>query len=128
MIKKVIYSYSFTKLSGMEKKSTSVVQEPVLRKIISHLKNEHNLHALNGEVIPTKRTLPDSQELIHFIPSLYIPELKIPIELTIDKQRDNDYFSIGMLPMIVSENLTVSVEAYIDAFLDFHKKWRSNKI
>ena len=112
----------------MERKSTRAVQEPILRKITSHLKNEHNLHALSGEVIPTKRTLPDSQETIHFIPSLYIPELKIPIELTIDKQRDDNYMALGMLPMVVSENLTVSVEEYIDSFLDFHKKWRAKKI
>tara|TARA_B100001971_G_C18108084_1_gene492636 strand:- start:151 stop:489 length:339 start_codon:yes stop_codon:yes gene_type:complete len=100
-----------------------------LKKISSHLKDEHQLHTLRGEVIPTKRTLPNSKEVIHFIPELFIPELKIPIEITADKQRDDDYMKIGMLPMvIVPESLRVSVEKYIDTFMDFHKKWKGKKI
>ena len=70
-----------------------------------------------------------SKEVIHFIPELFIPELKIPIEVTADKQRDEDYMKIGMLPMvIVPDSLRVSVEKYIDTFMDFHKKWKEKKI
>lgn len=129
MIKKVIYSYYFIKLSGMVKKSTNV-QEPILRRITNHLKNEHNLHALSGEVIPTKRTLPNSKEIVHFIPSLYIPEKKIPIEITADKERDDDYMKIGMLPMVVIESRLRfdSVEEYVNSFLDFHSKWKGKRI
>ena len=114
----------------MVKKSTVVEQESILRKISNHLKNEHNLHALSGEVIPTKRTLPNSKEVINFIPPLYIPEKKIPIEITADKDRDDDYMKIGMLPMVVIESRLRfdSVEEYINSFLDFHNKWRSKKI
>ena len=114
----------------MVKKSTVVEQESILRKISNHLKNEHNLHALSGEVIPTNRTLPKSKEVINFIPALYIPEKKIPIEITADKDRDDDYMKIGMLPMVVIESRLRfdSIGEYINSFLDFHSKWRGNKI
>ena len=114
----------------MVKKSTVVEQESILRKISNHLKNEHNLHALSGEVIPTKRTLPNSKEVINFIPALYIPEKKIPNEITADKDRDDDYMKIGMLPMVVIESRLRfdSIGEYINSFLDFHSKWRGNKI
>ena len=98
--------------------------DSTLKKISNHLKSEHDLHTLFGEVIPTKRTVPNSKTVIHFMPELFIPELRIPIEVTSDKERDEDYLKIGMLPMvIVPEHLKVSVEEYIDTFLDFHKKW-----
>ena len=111
----------------MGKKSTSNQKDDfVLKKITDHLKT-HNLHSLRGEVIPTKRKI--GGEVINFIPSLYIPEIKVPIELSQDKERDVDYMAIGMLPMvIVPENLSGSVEVYIDAFIDFHKKWRNQSI
>ena len=102
--------------------------DSTLKKISDHLKTLE-LHTLLGEVIPTKRTLPNSNELIHFIPALFIPELNIPIEITVDKERDVEYMRIGFLPMvIVPENLKGSIEVYIDAFLDFHKKWKGKKI
>ena len=106
-------------------KSNSVPKtDSTLKAIINHLKKEHNLHTLFGEVIPTKRTLPNSKEIVNFIPELFVPEQKSPIEVTSDKERDEDYLKIGMLPMvIVPEHLKVSVEEYIDTFLDFHKKW-----
>ena len=100
-----------------------------LKKISSHLKDEYNLHTLLGEVIPTKRTLPNSNEIIHFIPVLYIPELKVPIEITADKERDEEYMRLGLLPMvIVPASLRVSIEEYIDTFLEFHKKWKAGHI
>ena len=98
--------------------------DSTLKAIINHLKNEYNLHTLFGEVIPTKRTLPNSKEVVHFIPELFVPELKIPIEVTADKQRDEDYMKIGMLPMVI---VPESIK-YIDTFIDFHKKWREKKI
>ena len=113
----------------MENKNLEDKKDLTLKKISDYLKTKHNLHTLVGEVIPTKRTLPNSREVIHFIPELFIPELKIPIEVTADKQRDDDYMKVGMLPMVViPKSLKVSVEKYVDAFLDFHKKWRSKAI
>ena len=113
----------------MENKNLKGKNDPILKKISDYLKTRYNLHTLVGEVIPTKRTLPNSREVIHFIPELFIPELKIPIEVTADKQRDDDYMKVGMLPMVViPKSLKVSVEKYVDAFLDFHKKWRSKAI
>ena len=97
--------------------------DSTLKKISNHLKSEHDLHTLFGEVIPTKRTVPNSKTIINFMPDLFIPELRIPIETTADKERDADYMKIGMLPMVIGEHLKVSVEEYIDNFLDFHKKW-----
>ena len=98
-----------------------------LRMIINHLKLR-NLHALSGEVIPTKRKV--GGETVHFIPSLYIPELKVPIELATDKDRDDDYLKMGMLPLVITESRMRfdSVEEFIDSFLDFHKKWSDNSI
>ena len=101
----------------------------ILKKISSHLKDKYNLHTLRGEVVPTKRTLANSKEVVNFIPELYVPELKIPIEVTADKQRDEDYMKIGMLPMVlVPESLKVSIEEYIDTFIEFHQKWKGKKI
>tara|TARA_B100001245_G_scaffold158672_1_gene119382 strand:+ start:753 stop:1058 length:306 start_codon:yes stop_codon:yes gene_type:complete len=99
-----------------------------LKRITDYLKSKHQLHSLRGEVIATKRTIPNSREFIHFIPELFIPELKIPIEFTSDKERDEDYMAIGLLPMVISDSLTVEVEVYIDEFLEFHKKWRAGHI
>ena len=128
IIKKHIYYWSFTKLSDMVKTVTNET-DFILKKISSHLKDKYNLHTLRGEVVPTKRTLPNSKEVVHFIPELYIPELKIPIEVTADKQRDEDYMKIGMLPMVlVPESLKVSIEEYIDTFIEFHQKWKGKKI
>ena len=99
-----------------------------LKRITAYLKSEHQLHSLRGEMIPTKRTLPNSKEVVHFIPALFIPEKKIPVEITADKERDDDYMKIGMLPMVISDSLTVTVEKYIDSFLEFHKKWKAGHI
>jgi len=111
----------------MVKTATSKT-DSTLKKISNHLKS-CNLHTLLGEVIPTKRTLPNSGEIIHFIPAMFIPELKIPIEITSDKERDEEYMRLGLLPMvIVPAALKVSIEEYIDAFLEFHKKWRAGHI
>lgn len=96
------------------------------KRITEYLKSEHQLHSLRGEVIKTKRKL--GTEYIHFIPALFIPELNIPIEMTSDKKRDDDYMAVGMLPMVISESLNVPVEMYIDGFLEFHKKWRDGHI
>ena len=102
--------------------------DSTLKKISIHLKML-NMHTLLGEVIPTKRTLPNSGEIIHFIPALWIPELKIPIEITADKERDAEYMRLGLLPMvIVVDSLRVSIEEYIDVFLEFHKKWKAGHI
>ena len=103
------------------------VQEQISRSIINHLKT-HNLHALKGEVIPTKRKT-DSGEIVHLMPDLFIPEIKVPVEMSRDKERDVQYMAIGMLPMVVvPENISGSVEVYIDAFIDFHKKWAAKRI
>ena len=110
-------------------KTVTSEKDFILKKISSHLKDKYNLHTLRGEVVPTKRTLPNSKEVVHFIPELYIPELKIPIEVTADKQRDEDYMKIGMLPMVlIPESLKVSIEEYIDTFIEFHQKWKGKKI
>ena len=70
-----------------------------------------------------------SNEVIHFIPALLIPELKVPIEITADKERDEEYMRLGLLPMvIVPASLRVSIEEYIDTFLEFHKKWKAGHI
>ena len=111
------------------KSNSAPKTDSTLKAIINHVKKEHNLHTLFGEVIPTKRTLPNSKEIVHFIPELFVPELKIPIEITADKERDEDYMKIGMLPMvIITDHLKVTIESYIDTFLDFHKKWKEKKI
>ena len=111
----------------MVKTATSTTDSTL--KTISNYLQTINLHTLLGEVIPTKRTLPNSNEVIHFIPALFIPELKIPIEVTADKQRDEDYMKIGMLPMVlIPESLKVSIEEYIDTFIEFHQKWKGKKI
>ena len=102
------------------------VQEQTLRTIINHLKT-HNLHALKGEVIPTKQKIAD--EIVHFMPDLFIPEMKVPIEMSQDKDRDASYMAIGMLPMvIVPANIEGSIEEHIDKFIDFHEKWSRKKI
>ena len=102
--------------------------DSTLKTISNHLKNS-NLHTLLGEVIPTKRTMPNSNELIHFIPALWIPELKIPIEITADKERDEEYMRLGLLPMVIdTDSLRVPIEEYIDVFLEFHEKWRAGHI
>jgi len=98
----------------------------LLKRIAEHLKSKHQLHSLRGEVIKTKRKV--GTEYVHYIPVLFIPEQKIPIEITADKQRDEDYMKIGMLPMVISESLTVTAEVYIDEFLEFHKKWKRGHI
>ena len=127
IIKKHIYYWSFTKLSDMVKTATSTT-DSTLKTISNYLKTI-NLHTLLGEVIPTKRTLPNSNEVIHFIPALFIPELKVPIEITADKERDEEYMRLGLLPMvIVPASLRVSIEEYIDRFLEFHKKWKAGHI
>lgn len=111
----------------MVKTATSTT-DSTLKKISNHLKT-CNLHTLLGEVIPTKRTLPNSNEIINFIPALWIPELKIPIEITVDKERDAEYMRLGLLPMvIVPASLRVSIEEYIDTFLEFHSKWQAGHI
>tara|TARA_Y100001951_G_C11215385_1_gene225470 strand:+ start:404 stop:739 length:336 start_codon:yes stop_codon:yes gene_type:complete len=100
----------------------------IIKKISSHLKT-HDLHALSGEVIPTKRKI--GGETVHLIPSLYVPERKIPIELTANKQRDQDYMDIGLLPLVISEFERVQgtpIEDHIDSFLDFHTKWKDGLI
>ena len=74
-------------------KTVTSKTDSTLKKISDHLKTLQ-LHTLLGEVIPTKRTLPNSNELIHFIPALFIPELGIPIEITVDKERDVEYLSL----------------------------------
>ena len=103
--------------------------EPLLKQISDILKKKE-LHALIGEkVIPTKNKI--NGEVIHYLPALWIPEIKVPIEITTDKKRDEDYMSLGMLPMvIVPKNFRegITVEKYIDNFLDFHEKWRKQKI
>ena len=101
--------------------------ELVLKKISDHLK-AHNLHSLRGEVILTKRKLAD--EYVNFIPDLYIPEIKVPVELTVDTLRDDDYMKIGMLPLVVTASRMRfdTVEEYVDSFLDFHKKWKDSRI
>ena len=101
-----------------------------LKRITAYLKSEHQLHSLRGEMIPTKRTLPNSKEVVHFIPALFIPEKKIPVEITADKERDDDYMKIGMLPMVVIESRLRfdSVEEYVNSFLDFHSKWEGKRI
>ena len=103
------------------------VEGSILKKISNHLKIR-NLHALTGEVIPTKRKV--GGETVHFIPSLYIPELKVPIELATDKDRDEDYLALGMLPMVVTASRMRfdTVEEYVDSFLDFHTKWVKGQI
>ena len=102
------------------------VQEQTSRTIINHLKTK-NLHALKGEVIPTKQKIAD--EIVHFIPDLFIPEMKVPIEMSQDKKRDAAYMAIGLLPMvIVPANIEGSIEKYIDNFIDFHEKWSHKRI
>ena len=103
------------------------VEDSILKKISDHLKI-CGLHALSAEVIPTKRKV--GGETVHFIPSLYIPELKIPIELATDHQRDEDYLALGMLPMVVTASRMRfdTVEEYVDSFLDFHTKWVRGQI
>ena len=103
------------------------VQEQRSRTIINHLKI-HNLHALKGEVISTKQKTAGG-EIVHFIPDLFIPEMKVPIEMSQDKDRDANYMAIGMLPMVVvPANIEGSIEKYIDNFIDFHKKWAAKRI
>ena len=111
----------------MGKKSTDAAEELLLKKITDHLKS-HNLHGLRGEVVPTKRKI--GGEVVNFIPDLYIPEVEIPVELTVDKDRDDDYLSVGLLPMVVTESRMRfdTVEEYVDSFLDFHKKWNDSRI
>lgn len=112
---------------GISSTSEKAEQVHILRKISNHLKT-HNLHALSGEVVPTKRKA--GGEIVNYVPSLYIPELKIPIELSVDKVRDDDYLALGMLPMVVTENRMRfdTVEEYIDSWLDFHGKWKDGRL
>lgn len=103
------------------------VQEQTSRTIINHLKS-HNMHALKGEVIPTKQKTAGG-EIVHFIPDLFIPEMKVPIEMSQDEKRDASYMAIGMLPLVVvPANIEGSIEKYIDDFIDFHKKWSRKTI
>lgn len=92
------------------------------------MKDKYEYHCLIGEkLIPSGRKV--GNEEIMFLPDMFIPEVNVPIELTSDKDRDNIYMKNGYLPMvIVKENLKVDVNMYIDIFLDFHKKWREQKI
>jgi len=98
----------------------------MLKRITDYLKSEHQLHSLRGEAIKTKRKL--GTEYVNLIPVLFIPELKIPVEMTSDNKRDEDYMALGMLPMIISESATIPVEMYIDEFLEFHKEWKRGHI
>ena len=67
--------------------------EPLLKQISDILK-EKELHALIGEkVIPTKKNL--NGEVIHYLPALWIPEIKVPIEITTDKTCTSFYMSTG---------------------------------
>ena len=103
--------------------------EPLLKQISDILKKKE-LHALIGEkVIPTKNKI--NGQVIHYLPTLWIPEIKVPIEITTDKKRDEEYMALSMLPMvIVPKNFRegITVEKYIDNFLDFHEKWRKQII
>ena len=104
------------------------MEQNLKNDIITYLKVKYEYHCLVGEkLVQSGRKI--GGEVIHFLPDMFIPEIDVPVELTADKDRDNDYMKAGYLPMvIVEENLRVDVHTYIDVFLDFHKKWRAQKI
>tara|TARA_Y100000758_G_scaffold301404_1_gene267221 strand:+ start:2787 stop:3131 length:345 start_codon:yes stop_codon:yes gene_type:complete len=111
-----------------ESTPTTVAEDSILRKISNHLKNKHSMHALSHEVIPTRRTI--GAEVVNRMPALYIPELKVPIEVTVSKERDDDYLALGMLPLVAvpSRMRFDSPEEFVDSFIDFHTKWTEGRI